>query len=404
MKWKSSLTIFLILSTPSLAMEDLPEFESVTEEEVRQFEGPDQIGSEYQSDVLSYMKPELWQYEWISQPRLLDLSVGSLSATQFLMDTRIKIHAPLSENLEFRFTGFDDRDFEKQSKQQIFEFIGWAQPWQGFRLGLSLYGNPDFSKRKNDTGIALLLQPSTRHEIRIFNTFVDVTRLKRSDAPDTFIEPDLPYARGIVGRIWSSREARKNEFFQYALRFETRTRWFFPVEQYVHSYQKTFGSIFLSQLLTPSLRLNLRSQFDHKRESRTTSEDWTTRRWISHARFQISGLGPRSDWELTAGVMAALRWWKRNSGTSSSKDFLPVVSLSLPGFSSAHRQDRWSFGVIETLRNSTEGDADESRFSLGYDFQFGESSTLRLQANGDLDEYGTPRAWEGGNAQLILHF
>jgi hypothetical protein len=400
MKWQSSLVAFLLLTAPSFAMEDLPEFESVTEEEVEQFEGPDRVGSEYQSDILSYMKPELWHYEWISKPRLMDLSVGSLSATQFLMDTRIKVHAQLSPFLEFRFTAFDDRDFEKQSRQQIFEFVGWARPW----LGVSLYGNPDFSKRKNDTGVALLLRPSSRHEIRLFNTFVDVTRLKRSDAPDTFIAPDLPYARGIVGRIWSDREEGKKEFLQYAFRHETRTRWLFPVEGYTHSYQKTFGSIFFSKLINPSLRLSVRSQLDHKRESRTPSDDWTTQRWISHARFLISGLGPRSDWELTAGAMTALRWWKRNSGTSISRDLLPMLSLSLPGYSSGQRKDRWNFGLIETIRNSTEGDADEFRFSLGYDFQFGDTSTLRLQANGDLDEYGTPRAWEGGNAQLILNF
>jgi hypothetical protein len=102
--------------------------------------------------------------------------------------------------------------------------------------------------------------------------------------------------------------------------------------------------------------------------------------------------------------MTALRWWKRSSGTSISHDLLPMLSLSLPGYSAGQRRDRWNFGVIETIRNSTEGDAEEFRFSLGYDFQFGDTATLRLQANGDLDEYGTPRAWEGGNAQLILNF
>ncbi|MBU6375754.1 MAG: hypothetical protein KGQ59_07150 [Bdellovibrionales bacterium] len=402
------LCISLFSRNSIFAMEDLPEFESLTEEEVADFEGPDQIGSEYQSDIQSYMKPENWQYEWISSPKVLDVSIGSLSATQFLMDTRVKIHSKMNDHLEFRFTAFDDRDLEKQSRQQIFEFVGWPSDW----WGLSLYGSPDFSKRKNDTGIALLLKPSYRHEIRIFNTFVDVTRLKRSDSPDNFLEPDLPYARGLVGRLWSDPAQRRQEFLQYALRLETKTRWLFPTEQFVHSYQKSSGSLFLSQLLHSRLRLNLRTQFDHKRESRTPSEptspviaeDWTTKRWISHIRFTFHQTGPRSDWDLSTGMMVALRWWRIDSTHFYTRDFLPILSLSLPGFSSIRGEDRWNFGVMETLRNSSSGKATEFRFTLGYDFYFEKRSTLRLQANADLDEYGTPRSWEGGNAQLILRF
>jgi hypothetical protein len=112
--------------------------------------------------------------------------------------------------------------------------------------------------------------------------------------------------------------------------------------------------------------------------------------------------------------MTALRWWQTELGNARYRDLLPLVSLSLPGFRSGTRRDRWSIGIIQTLHESDGtralfaeseiSDVTEHRLSVGYDFVFGDQAVLRLQANGDLDEYGTPRAWEGGNGQLILRF
>ena len=44
----------LALLRLSLAAENLPEFESLTEEEESAFEGPARLGPEYQANVLSY--------------------------------------------------------------------------------------------------------------------------------------------------------------------------------------------------------------------------------------------------------------------------------------------------------------------------------------------------------------
>jgi hypothetical protein len=414
----SFLAALLVVPLRARAWEDVPEFESLFEEEPDQFEGPDLLSSEYQSDILAYMKPEVWQHDWISRPRLLDLSVGSLSATQFLMDTRLKIHALVSENLEFRFLYLDDRDFEKKSIHHVLEVVYW--PIRS--LGISAYGDPDFSKRRNDTGLALTWRPAEFHEIRFFNTFVDVTRIKRNDRPDTFLDPDLPYSRGFVGRLWANPESGSKDFLQYAFRLDTRTRWLFPEQEFIHEFRKTFASVFFNRQISERVRLSGRAQFDDKREARepssgtspVTVRDWRTRRFIAHARATIFGVGPRGDWDLTVGLMTALRWWQTEQGGARYRDFLPLVSLSMPGYRSGSRRDQWSIGIIETLHrsdgvaalfsSSEKPEASEFRLSVGYDFVFGEQATLRLQANGDLDEYGTPRAWEGGNGQLILRF
>lgn len=412
------LTLIAVDPVQVRAWEDTPEFISLAEGEPEIFEGPGQLGSEYQSDLFSYMKPETWQYDWITRDRLLDLSIGSLNATQFLMDTRLKIRAPLGEHSEFRFHFLDDRDLEKQSVHHILEFILRPKPW----LGVSLYGDPDFSKRRNDTGVALVLNPSERHEIRLFNTFVDVTRLRRSDRPDTFVEPDLPYSRGVVGRLWSSPAGNSRDFFQYALRFDTRTRWLFPQDELIYGYRKTLGSVFFSSAQSSTLRWSGRAQYDEKSESRTpdggtssvTASGWRTRRFISHLRATISELGPRQNWGLDLGLMAALRSWNTTEGDARSRDLLPLVALHLPGYESARRRDRWSVGVIETVHQSS-GDpalfsggaaASESEFRLSvtYDFVFGADAVLRLQANADLDEFGKRGAWEGGNGQFLLRF
>jgi hypothetical protein len=414
----TALLFCFALAPDALALEYFPEFESLTEDEPESFDGPAGTGSEYPADLLTYMKPESWEYRWLSHPRAFDLSVGSLDATHFLMDQRLKVHARLTGFLEFRFTYFDDRDFEKRSIHHVIELIAW--PWE--RVGFGIYGEPDFFKRRDDTGIALFLRPGSRHEIRFFNTFIDVTRQKRNDRSDTFLEPDLPYSRGLVGRWWSDPEEGKGEFLEYALRHETRTRWLFPDEGYELTYSRIFASVFASRLLSPGLRINARLQADRKREARAptsassaiAADNWTTDRLTGFVRAVIPELGPRDDWELTVGVLAAYRWWRADAGNARYQDWLPHFVLGLPGYASGARQDRFGVGFILTDHRS-QGPAalfpvgevphqTQLRLNLSYEFRFSQTAILKLVVAGDLDEYGSPGSWDGGNGQLSILF
>jgi hypothetical protein len=227
--------LLLMRQSPALAWESLPEFQSLTEAEQEKFESPLDLETEYFSDVLAYQKPMSWEYLWLTHEQALDISVGSVSAQEFMMDNRLKIQPWLLDELQFRFTHFEERSLERDSVHNMMELIYWPQWWPGWvfkKMGIAFYGEPSLNKRENDTGVALFFKPHDRHEIRIFETYVDVTRLKRNNRSDTFAEPNIPRpgwealeqpqggsARRIPGIRCSLRNADRVEFsgYQYGI-------------------------------------------------------------------------------------------------------------------------------------------------------------------------------------------
>jgi hypothetical protein len=428
-------TAALLAAPAAPAIEWFPEFQSLTEAEQALFEGPVRLNKEYQSDVLTYRKPEHWEYLWLTHDLAFDFSVGSPGAVHFLVDNRAKLRTRLADAVELRFTHFEERNLERDSVHSVAELVFW--PWP--RAGFVLYGEPSLYKREDDTGLALLLKPQDRHEIRLFNTFIDVTRLKRNDRTDTYVEPDLPYARGLVGRVWQSPEeavnyasgSRIGDFLEYAFRWETRTRWLFPDEKYEYAYWKGFASAFLSRKLAPGFHLNARFQLDRKLESRAPTDPTSavpaaflrTTRAFATARAVLPTLGPSEDWELTAGLEYAYRLWEAREGPYAYRDFLPHFWLSFPAFGNGVRRDRFAVGLEATWHRSSgdpaafafdeESAAVDGRLNLSYDFHFGGPSAedpaypkavLRLVVTGDIDELGTRQSWEGGNGQFRVHF
>lgn len=410
--------VALFITITANAFEWLPEFQSLTEEEQSAFEKPVLIENEYQSDVLTYLKPFEWEYLWLSHQKAFDLSVGSVSARHFMMDNRLKVHTFLTGSLEFRFTHFDESNLERESMHNILELVAW--PWDF--LGISAYGEPSLYKRKNDTGLALLIKPHSRHEIRFFNTFVDVTRLKRSDRPDTFVEPYLPYSRGMVGRVWSDPETKRGEFLEYAFRYETKTRWQFPTEMYEYEYWKLFYSLFFDKQLNEKFHVQGRVQFDRKFEARwptsatssTVNESWKTDRLFVIARTVLSDIGPYRRWRLTTGVEYAYRFWQTEPGSVLHRNILPHFLFELPAFGEGATEDMVGIGYDfnwhralgpESLRYVHDIDAVvDHRVSVSYDFRFRDNATIRLNAAFDLDRFGTKQTWQGGNGQMQLYF
>lgn len=415
------LLCWLLAFTPRAhAWENLPEFQSLAEPEQQSgFEGPDSQYSEYFSDLLTYSVPPEWDYRWLSRSRALQLNFGSLNTMRFAMDNHLKIHQPITEHLEIRYTYFDESNFERLSSHNIIELV--VKPWR--QLGFVFYGEPSFRKPNDDTGLAILLRPSDRHEIRIFNTFVDVTRLKYPDTPDTFIEPDLPYARGLVGRAWGEPNPAtgSGDFIQYALRYETPTQWQFNELNYRYSYWKGFTSLYARRQFSAALAAAFRLQLDRKHETRvstgpTSAElgDWFTNRLTILAESTVYALGPYRDWDLTPGIELAARTWDTDLGTGTIRDLLPYVRIKIPAWGPPSRKGAWTLGYslawhreygngLTGIRTERDGSI-EQRVNLTYEFSLGEFGSLLLLASADLDEIGTRRSWGGGSGQLQLLF
>ncbi len=420
----------ILLVTDSFALEWFPEFGTLTETEQAEFEGPIRLNPEYQSDILTYTKPLEWEYGWLLNPYGLDMSVGSTSAQHFMMDNRLKIHTSLNKYLEFRFTFFDEKNREREDVHHIVELVVWPKEW----VGISFYGEPSLYKRDDDTGIALLFKPTRTHELRIFNTFVDVTRLKRNDKNDTYILPNEPIARGLVGRIWSHEKSENGDgdFLEYAVRVEAKTRWLFPDEKYEYQYWKNFGSLFFSYGVNQKFRLTTRIQWDRKFESKSATEagsiiantqnesNWKRDRLFTTLRAKFPGVGPWGRWSVIAGFQYAYRKWDTEGITLTYKDILPHVWLGLPAFGEGKSTDEVQIGYECTFHKFTGPRMDggrvlihpddetpssvEHRLNLVYEFVFSEKANIRLVATADLDKFATAKTWEGGNAQFRLFF
>ncbi|MCM2278252.1 MAG: hypothetical protein NDJ89_09270 [Oligoflexia bacterium] len=410
------------------ALEWSPEFQSLTETEQELDEGPWLFASEYSADVLSYRRPDEWQYQWLASRNAYDMAFGSVGAAHFVIDQRVKLQAELSEGVEFRFNYFQEKNRERDASHAMLEFAFWPSRSGERKLGFALYGEPELYKRNNDTGIALLFRPGPRHEIRAFNTFVDVTRLKRSDRLDNHVPPYLPYSRGLVGRWWSDPERGSGEFFEYAFRYDTRTQWTFPSEQYLYEYWNALGSIHGRKKLHDELALSLRVQFDRKHEARSATSALSSLapdvaatlgamhrdRLFAVVRTELPRFGPQDRWRLTAGIELANRSWKMDGGQVITRDLLPHALLDLPGFGSGLNEDRWglgwvmswhrAFGPVELRDRLDKEPAVEQKLLLSYDFRFAKKASIVLLVTGDLDEAFTRKSWDGGSARLRMNF
>lgn len=407
------LMIYPLTAQVSFAFESFPEFQSLTENEEAVFEGPKRLEPEMLSDVLAFSKMIDWEYAFLKNPLAADFSVGSISSRHFRMDNRVRFKRLIDNSLEFRITYFNDSHLERESEHFIPEIIFWFTPYsQGPKIGIGAYGEPALYKRNDDTGLALFIKPHDLHEIKVFNTFIDVTRTQRNDRSDRYIEPYTPNARGVVGRAWNEH----GEFLEYGGRYETKTKWLFPDSDYTYQYWKTMGFVFGSKNISESLTLQLRAQWDRKFEAKnagtsstlTESEAWITTRSQALIRTVFNN-------KWTWGALLADRKWERNGEKVEWFDVIPHVWYKMNGFQRSGAQDFFWIGIDSlwhqadgplVLRNNDDqvDQTFEERLNLVYDFSFRDQISLKLMATFDLDEFGSKRSWEGGNAQFKVHF
>lgn len=400
----------LTLASQVWAFESFPEFQSLNPS--LEMGGPENFNSEYSSDALAFTKPYDWQYQWISHSKAFDLSVGSLSATRFLMNNRLKVYEKLTEKLEFRFSYMDLANYEDESQHAILEFVYW--PWQS--LGLSFYGGPSTRKSEDDIGAALLVAFDPHHVVRVFFTAVDFSRNERNTKSDRF--EDSPYSVGFVGRAWSPFASGRSNFVQYYFRYEGETRWRFPDEnKELFYYRRRAGLALRQRVLMPSY-VHLDLEWDRRKESYIDLNGNALTDPKGWKRDQIQTL---AQWEQTVsshgkwigGVKRVDRMWTLPFlGTLRQVDWLPHLWWEWP-FERSWGQDSWSLGY-EATQHRTKGDTEygpahdksqwEQRANLVYEFGFKEKASLRLLFSFDLDRFGTGETWEGGNGQFSMWF
>lgn len=169
--------------------------------------------SEASSDFLTYQRPLLWDAAWYRNERVFDLSVGSISSKQFLTYQRMKLHADLTDNIEFRFHWLEERDFEQDRSDMPLELkYNFDRNW-----GVSIFGTPSLYKSEDDVG-ASIYYVDARWEYQASMVWGDFQRNKRNLAADEWSEAPV----GITASaLYLSRKSPR-EFLNAEVHWEPR--------------------------------------------------------------------------------------------------------------------------------------------------------------------------------------
>lgn len=409
----------MFIGIEALGWESNPEYQTLTEVEPRSFEGPGDTGPEYQSDIVTYMKPSQWQGVWLSKDVAFDSAYGSTGGTYFFADHRAKIQKRLIDAVEVKFLYFDESHRERETVHFIVEVTTWFTKF----LGFSVYGEPTKYKRNDDLGLALTYRPEERKEVRAFFTAADFIRSTRNDLDDRFVEPNVPYSLGFVGRMWDPAQGQHTpEFWEIAFRRETPALWNFPTAQYLYNYHKTFASVHGAWNWDEWVQLSVRAQWDKKYEGRSpygssteTTQDWKTER----AQIQVRAFWPSflgGPTELLGGLGYSFRGWSTNEGNTYWNDLIPHLMWNVPTFGNedfrfwvnagydvtifSGRSDGGLWGL--TSAGDTQG---HHRFNFGFHLRFKKDNEIRLLGSFDLDDLGRvgKMTWEGGAMQMRFY-
>lgn len=267
--------------------------------------------------------------------------------------------------------------------------------------------------------------------MRLFYTLVDVVRGNRSDRPETFAEGGAPRAAGLVGRVFRAPGSGSRDFLEYAVRWETSTRWRFLDTQSEHGYARRFASLFFQVDTGRGFDVAMRLQADRKWESRqalepgadVVEERWRTDRLLGLLRATVPGRGRFEGWELSPGVHLALRRWHVNGRVLAYSEVLPHLWVEAPGFGlGGDAALRWLLGYEATYHGESGAFAEalgeryrpgredrdgilHHRLNMGFQLAVGTRAALRLMVTWDLDRSTAGgRLWQGGVGQLRVTF
>lgn len=417
-------TALLALAPEGLAFEIFPEFHTLTEKEESALDPTTLIDSEYQSNVNTYQLRQAWDAEFFSRPNGLNFTIGSLSNVFFLEQDRLRLSHRLLPSLEMRFTYFQERDLTTDQSHAILELVQELKDSFAF----SLYGEPSFYKRENTLGAALLYFPSPQSEIRLFHTWVSLTRNEHNDQPDYFVRGSEPTTYGLVGRHWAAaNEPGRLRWLEYFVRRETSTLWRFPQGSYDYAYEAFAAGVSSIVAWDDSYRLHFRFQAAEKFEgyapltpasSRPAAslDRRTVDAWLSWEWKDLTLFGSSADLEAGLGLFER-RWQSGANELLAHRSLTPIAWLRLPGPShAAGSRDMIALGYDATLFTAEGNNAlaspelkywtVEHRANLRYTFSFPGNSELGFLVSADLDALarGASAIFEGGQGEFKTFF
>ncbi len=404
------LLLLSTLTKPALGYEALPEYQVLQNRNLTTRPSSLNIDSEYQSDLLTYYYPFSWYGTWLSQSKVLQLSSGSISSKRFAVDNRLKLTTSLSDNFLFSFYYLDLSHLEKQDEAHIVDF----EYRLSSKFSIAIYGESETFKSENSLGGALIWIDKNQGLHRLFYTAPDFDYNKRNEHSDSYKK--LPKSIGYVYR-W----VQESEYYEATARFDLESERLFPSED---SRQISKGHYFAAKSRT---RINLE---DYLHAQLTISN-------ASLKEYSVSQNSPDSfsklnyfkneywlQWERTRplqgqngnfllGLLVADRIWQTERGHVRHQNYLPHAWW-LWSHNKGKYSVEWGLGWESTLFKSrgpqalrnhhdTRSEQYEHRANASYQIDF-PTGNLRLLFTFDVDKFGTEETWEGGAAQLTVHY
>lgn len=409
MKTLLLLLVSLITSPAHAQFDWTPEYRSFTESEPQDFQTFWEVNATYHSDAMTYVFLPEWQHRWLRQKRSFNMTFGSLSSKQFLMDRHIRLSETIASWLEFRVNYFDQKTFEDDQMHLYIEPVVWFKSW----IGASIYFEPEFQKRNDNIGYSLLFKPWEESEIKLFYTDILFTRNDRNNLSDRFLTP-LPKAFGLV-----ARHVDADQFYELSFRSELPVRWNYPDSSNLYQYYRTMVQLMGSKKMSDRWKLNLRLLADRLSESATVTpaaESWLRDRVIGTLSASFYQVGPFDRWTITPGLHFAYRGWASNLGSVTLSQVIPQVWIDMPAFGEGDKEDTvslgWDIDVFQPWASragigaETRGTAWEHRLNTKYEVRLSEKISAIAMATFNINNLtsGSLHLFQGGCGQFQMLF
>jgi hypothetical protein len=397
-----------LLGSQAFAFDILPEYQGINEASLLKFESPVDIDSEYQIITNAYRQPLAWEKFWQEQSRAMDLTFGSLSNKTLYEYSRIKLDAPLLENLQFRFNYFAQRDAEIQQQRQILELVQRLSS----SFSVSAYGTPNFYKRDSDMGFAVLVTPSERWEHRLYYTMHDLVRGDHNDQPDRYTK-----APRSVG--WTGGFRDGATWARLGVRQDLSTVWQRPQEQRIFQYEKKLAFVDVQHAHDVRNSFGLRLQWDSTAEAQ--EPDTSANNSVVNQSWRLQRIQARLEWwrgeqdeplRYGAALNHVQRQWRDVSGRQLQHFNESIVAMA--SVRGARRADGFDHLQLEyeylwfsrfgelSLAPSQKNSPHEQRLKVGYEFNFLRNAKLEFALNFDVDEWRTVPTFEGGQGRFRI--
>ena len=401
---RKTLIVFLVSLSCTVAHSFFPEYEHYSAEESAEINGPRQVGSEYESDRLTYQFLSDWSQSFASGQENFQYTAGSLGPTRFFTQGRMRLLRELTPWLDFQVSYAETGSLKEHRRSLVFEFYFTISE----SLKISIYGEPSTLKKQDDVGVATTIKTSESSQLRLFHTWVDFSHNKRNEQSDQYqSQPDA------VGGIW--RWAAEESYIQTSYRHDFSAKKVFPNGR-IYQYGGDRGQWLSRHALGSQKNHYLQSEFNYSKthEADNINTDQGVSRWENQTldgMMQIQN--PNSRFRLY-GLRVLYSQWESSTGNVIHNDILPhfwFTPWRIMGSLGQHNIDigyefNWHRGQGPINLRSTLDKRDQMEHRMNWRYRLVGFRDLHLNMllTFDLDEVGTGETWEGGALQFATDF